>query len=282
MQTFAAIGLDDALEQCRPLATGLGVSSGDLPERSTLAAESAGLGPLDRAVLSRMAAGWADEQIGAELALGPDGVATRVQRVLERLEAASRRQAVEIAIRRGLLDGQHAVAISAPRRLAMRVVMFTDLGGSTALYERLGDVRAYGLVQVHDAAVRDALARTGGTEVRQTGDGIMASFESAPRAAECAILIQQALARHRAAHADVPLAVRVGLHAGDVVAAAHDLFGTAVNTAARVCAEAAPGQIMLTEAVRCRIEPAPAGIASLGRRVLKGLSTPVDLFELSW
>src|SRR5690606_27314158 len=154
------------------------------------------------------------------------------------------REAIEIARRRGLLLVR--VAQSAPRRVPAQVVMFTDVGGSTVLFDRLGDLPAYGLQRLHDDLVRDCLARTGGSEVRHTGDGIMASFSSASAAVRCATEIQHALARPDSPGARAGLQVRIGMNAGDVVAAAQDLFGVVVNAAARICALAGPGQILVS------------------------------------
>ncbi|HJN94042.1 MAG TPA: adenylate/guanylate cyclase domain-containing protein, partial [Dehalococcoidia bacterium] len=101
---------------------------------------------------------------------------------------------------------------------------------------------------MHDEAVRDALSAHEGEEVKYTGDGIMASFGSAAAAAvEAAAEIQRVLNA-----AEVP--VRIGLNAGEPIAENDDYFGSAVQLAARVCAEAGPGQVLAPQVVRdlCR------------------------------
>ena len=82
------------------------------------------------------------------------------------------------------------------RQRGFRTIMFTDMEGSTALTQRLGDAEAQELVRLHNAIVGEALAAHGGSQVKHTGDGIMASFLTASAAVECAITIQRALDRH--------------------------------------------------------------------------------------
>jgi Protein of unknown function (DUF4242)/Adenylate and Guanylate cyclase catalytic domain len=79
---------------------------------------------------------------------------------------------------------------------AFRTVLFTDIHGSTALTQRLGDIGAMRILRRHDEVVRDALRTSGGLEVKHTGDGIMASFTSVARAVECSIEIQRSIAEH--------------------------------------------------------------------------------------
>jgi len=74
---------------------------------------------------------------------------------------------------------------------AFRVILFTDMEGSTSLTQQMGDASAMAVLHLHDAIVRAALARTLGTEVKHTGDGIMASFRSGPDALQAAVLVQR-------------------------------------------------------------------------------------------
>ncbi len=97
---------------------------------------------------------------------------------------------------------------------AFRTVLFTDVEGSTALTQRLGDAKARELLREHERMVREALKAHGGSEVKTMGDGFMASFSSATKALECAIAMQRAFAEHNES-AEEPILVRVGLNAGD-------------------------------------------------------------------
>jgi class 3 adenylate cyclase len=130
---------------------------------------------------------------------------------------------------------------------AFRVIMFTDLEGSTALTQQVGDVGAMDVLRRHDSIVRSALGKNGGTEVKHTGDGIMASFTSVSGAIETAIAIQRAFAE---AATEMPVGVRIGIAAGEPVTDNDDLFGAAVQLAARLSSRAGSRSILVSSAVR--------------------------------
>lgn len=134
--------------------------------------------------------------------------------------------------------------------VAFRTILFTDIVGSTALNQQLGDAEAMVLLRRHNEIVREGLGQFSGREVKHTGDGIMASFLSAARGVECAIWIQERLAVQEKAGAEVHLKVRMGLAAGEPVAEDNDLFGAAVQLAARLCGEAEPGGILVSIGVK--------------------------------
>ena len=145
------------------------------------------------------------------------------------------------------------------------------------------------LLRAHDAIVREALRSHGGTEIKHTGDGIMASFPAASRALECAIAVQQGFAERNSgagAHGQAPLPepirVRIGLNAGEPVAEEEDLFGTAVQLAARVCAKAEPGQVLVSNVVRELAAGKGFLFSDCGDVVLRGFEDPVRLYELRW
>ena len=164
---------------------------------------------------------------------------------------------------------------------AFRTVLFTDIVGSTDLTQRLGDAHAMQLVRTHDLIVRRELAAVGGNEVKHTGDGIMASFASVARAIECAIEIQRGLEAH-SADADHPISVRIGVSAGEPVAEHDDLFGAAVQLAARACNHAAAGGILTSTAVRELCVGKGFTFESRGAFELKGFDEPVPLHEVIW
>lgn len=163
-----------------------------------------------------------------------------------------------------------------------RTVFFTDIEGSTALTQRLGDQGAMRLVRVHDAAVRAALAAWNGREVKHTGDGIMAAFVSASQAVGCAIQVQQAVEAHNRAHAGDAFNVRIGLSAGEPVEESNDLFGATVQLAARACAHAQPSQILVASAVSELCAGKGYRFKPLGAVQLKGFDTPTTLNEVDW
>jgi class 3 adenylate cyclase len=163
---------------------------------------------------------------------------------------------------------------------AMRTIMFTDIVDSTAMTARLGDVRAVEMVRAHDSLVRRALQEKGGREVKHTGDGIMASFDDAVAAVECARAIQQAFDAFNLASRE-KLQVRIGLDAGEPVADHNDLFGATVQMAARLCQSAEPDAIVVSEAVSGFL-PGRIQLVELGQRALKGFAQPVAAFEVAW
>ena len=175
--------------------------------------------------------------------------------------------------------GAQEPAVEAPEAGAFRTVLFTDVEGSTALTQRLGDARARELLREHERLVRDALSAHGGSEVKTMGDGFMASFLSATKALECAIAMQRAFEAHNES-AEEPILVRVGLNAGEPIAEDDDLFGTAVNLAARICSQAEAGQILAPIVVRELAAGKQFMFADLGETELRGFEDPVRLYEV--
>ncbi|MDO8611764.1 MAG: adenylate/guanylate cyclase domain-containing protein [Dehalococcoidia bacterium] len=175
-------------------------------------------------------------------------------------------------------------------------ILFTDMEGSTTLTQRLGDAAAQELLRTHNAIIRDALRAHGGAEIKHTGDGVMASFSTASKALECAVAIQQAFRERNAAVGAAlappqgaasgaptplePLLVRIGLNAGEPVAEDQDLFGAAVQLAARVCARAEPGQVLAANVVRELAMGKGFLFADMGEVVLRGFEDPVRLYEV--
>ncbi len=164
---------------------------------------------------------------------------------------------------------------------AIRVVLCTDLEGSTALTERVGDAEARALLRLHERIVRAALQAHGGTEVKTLGDGFLAAFFSAAQALACAVSLQQAFAAYNRRAAE-PLRVRIGLNAGEPIAEEDDLFGTAVIVAARVTAEARGGEILVTDVVRLLAAGKRVRFAARGTAVLRGFEGAVSLHEVDW
>ncbi|MDO8615191.1 MAG: adenylate/guanylate cyclase domain-containing protein [Dehalococcoidia bacterium] len=176
-------------------------------------------------------------------------------------------------------EGQQAVTADTPS--GMVTILFTDMEGSTTLTQRLGDARAQEVLRAHNTIVREALKAHGGSEIKHTGDGVMASFPTASGALECAIAVQLAFAAHNES-AETPVRVRIGLNAGEPVAEEEDLFGTAVQLAARVCAQAEPGRILVPDGVRHLVAGKGFLFSDQGDVVLRGFEDPVRLYEVRW
>jgi class 3 adenylate cyclase len=128
-------------------------------------------------------------------------------------------------------------------------LLFTDLKGSTALYERLGDLRAYELVRQHFAVLRSIAAAAGGSIVKTIGDAVMASFVDPLAAMHAVTRMHQAIEQLGGGE----LHLKIGVHSGSCIAVELnerlDYFGRTVNIAARVQGIAGPGEIVCTQAV---------------------------------
>ena len=178
--------------------------------------------------------------------------------------------------------GEKAEAETAAARAGLVTIMFTDMEGSTTLTQRLGDAKAQEVLRTHNRVVRDALKTHSGSEIKHTGDGIMASFASASRALECAIAIQRALAKHNESNPDTPIRVRIGLNAGEPVAEEEDLFGTAVQLAARIAAKAEGEEILVSDTLRGLVAGKGFLFSDRGDVALRGFEDPVRLYEVRW
>lgn len=166
-------------------------------------------------------------------------------------------------------DPEHGVGTLPPAG-ELVAILFTDVVGSTALTARLGDVAARAHLRRHDDVMTAAVARWEGRLHKHTGDGVMASFRSVHRALDCALDVQRRMDR-LAASSDVGLRVRVGLHVGEPIAERADLFGAEVNLAARLCAAAQPGEVLVSNVVRELCRTRPATFVDRGRLELRGL-----------
>lgn len=156
----------------------------------------------------------------------------------------------------------------------LRAIMFTDIVGSTRLSTTAGDDALRSLVRAHDDLVRGALLEHGGREVKHTGDGILASFSSASSAVACASGIM-ALARRVSG-----LELRIGISAGEPLTDRGDLFGAAVNLAARLCANAQPTEILVSSAVRDLVVGKGHVFGSVRELSLKGFDHPIQGYRL--
>ncbi len=190
----------------------------------------------------------------------------------------------------GVAGEEAASEAEPPEPGAFRTILFTDVEGSTELTQRLGDARAREVLREHERMVREALKAHGGSEVKTMGDGFMVSFSSATKALECAIAMQRAFDEWNqgvGAQGLAPLHVRIGLNAGEPIAeddpdGRSDLFGTAVNEAARITATAKGDEILVSNVVRELAKGKGFLFADRGEANLKGFDEPVRLFEVRW
>jgi class 3 adenylate cyclase/pimeloyl-ACP methyl ester carboxylesterase len=162
-----------------------------------------------------------------------------------------------------------------------RTILFTDIEGSTELVERLGDADARTAMREHDAIVRSAVTAHGGTVVKETGDGVMATFPSASGAIDAAIAMQRKL-DERTSTSETPIGVRIGIHAGEPIEEGDDLHGSSVIKAARIMGAADGGQILASSIVRGLVAGRDYAFSDRGSEQLKGLAEPLHLYEVDW
>jgi pimeloyl-ACP methyl ester carboxylesterase len=153
----------------------------------------------------------------------------------------------------------------------LATVLFTDVVESTRRAADLGDRQWRALLDQHDQAVRQQLARFRGREVKHTGDGFLATFDGPARAVRCASAISQTLE-------PLGIAVRGGLHSGEVELRGNDIGGIAVNIAARVAEMAGPGETLVSSTVKDLVAGSGLQFDDRGLHVLKGLPEQMHIY----
>lgn len=212
-----------------------------------------------------------------------DALTMRGQHDRARMELRAARASFEqlgasIDLRRLDADLGDATRPDAVRTL--KAFVFTDIVDSTRLAETLGDEPWGGVMRWHANAVRSVVAEHGGEVVKNTGDGFFLAFDDIDRAVEAAIAIERRLAEHREREGFAP-AVRIGVNAAEATRSGSDYSGRGVNLAARVCAAASGGEILVTRASL----DASRRTFDLGEDrslELKGLAGPVAVVAVRW
>lgn len=161
-------------------------------------------------------------------------------------------------------------------------ILFADISGSTALYDKLGDEAARRLVARCISIMSGGITLFRGTLVKTLGDEIMCTFPSAEAALRAACEMQMSIKTDNK-HSSHPLFIRVGFHYGEVLCEEGDVYGDAVNMAARVTDITRTNQIMTTTAV---VENLPHELQGKARQIMraefKGKQAPFDIYQVSW
>lgn len=169
-----------------------------------------------------------------------------------------------------------------PSSRGERVIVFADLCGSSKLFERVGNERALHIVGHALAILSSLTVRHRGQVIKTIGDEVMATFPDATCAAEAVCAMQQAVKDDRQL-AEIDASIKVGLHIGDVILERGDVYGDAVNVAARMVGLAKGDQIMTTLETAERISPSLQHTTRrLGQVRVRGKALPIDLCELVW
>ena len=156
---------------------------------------------------------------------------------------------------------------------SLATVLFTDIVDSTARLQLVGDAAWRDLLAAHNALLREQLNVSRGREVKTTGDGLLAIFDSPTRAALCAVAMTRSV---RA----LGLEVRVGVHTGEIELVGDDVRGITVHTAARVLALARPSEVLVSSTTAGLLEGSGLVLQDAGVHELKGLPGSRQLFRL--
>ncbi|MEO8246783.1 MAG: adenylate/guanylate cyclase domain-containing protein [Chloroflexota bacterium] len=166
-------------------------------------------------------------------------------------------------------------AIGMPREheRIVSTLLMTDIVDSTRTARRLGDGAWKQVLTTHNRLVRAQLLRFGGAEVNTTGDGFLATFRSAVAALRCAAAIVAALP-------DSGVAVRIGIHTGEIEPMGRDIGGVAVHVVARLMSLAGPSEAYVSAVTAGLADGSGLDLEGLGRREVKGLDRPIEVYRL--
>jgi class 3 adenylate cyclase len=159
--------------------------------------------------------------------------------------------------------------------------LFSDLRNYTKFVEAHGDAAAAALLDRYRRLVRREVAEFGGAEIKTEGDSFYVVFPAASGAVQCGLAIVRAAADEARESGAEPITVGVGVHAGETVETEEGYVGSAVNIAARVCSQAAAGEVLVTDTVRGLIRTvAQVRFVERGPRKLKGIEEPMVLYRV--
>lgn len=159
-------------------------------------------------------------------------------------------------------------------------IVFTDLAGFTEFTDERGDEAALELLNVQDRLVSDALGGRGRI-VKNLGDGLMLWFDDACAALDCTLALQERCERESAVDEGMPLWVRIGVHYGRPTPRGEDLFGHDVNIAHRIVELAAPGEVLVSDALKQQVASGLPEVIfdEVGPTLMKGIREPVPLYR---
>ena len=161
-------------------------------------------------------------------------------------------------------------------------ILFADVSGSTKLFETRGDVEARRLVAAILGALAEVTARHGGRVIKTIGDEIMCTFPGAMQGLLCAVDMQKRIA-HDPDFARDKLAIRIGLHHGEALIEENDVYGDAVNTAARMAALAKREQVITTAStINMLTNVGMLRTRAVGQARVAGKLQPIDIVDVQW
>lgn len=156
---------------------------------------------------------------------------------------------------------------------SLATLLFTDIVNSTARLQLIGDAAWRELLAAHNTRLREQLNIHHGREMKTTGDGFLAIFDSPTHAAQCGVDMTRSVR-------SLGLEIRVGLHTGEIEFVGDDVRGIAVHTAARVLALAGSGEVLVTSTTGGLLENSGIELEDAGLHEMKGLSGPRQVFRV--
>ena len=220
-------------------------------------------------VLALVADGLTDAQVAERLVVSNRTVDAHLRSIYRKLDVRTRSAATRYAVDQGLVGTGVGPTPLGDRLLA--TILFTDVVGSTELAGELGDHAWSELLEQHHALVRRELDRFRGEEIDTAGDGFLALFDGPARAIRCALDIRDALQ-------ELGLRIRAGVHTGEVERVGREKpRGIALHIAARVAAQAEPGQVLVTATSHDLVAGSGLEVEDCGQRPLKGIPDPRHL-----
>jgi class 3 adenylate cyclase len=228
----------------------------------------------DLDLLRRVSAGHTNSRVADELLLSRDTVQLRLASLYELLGVSGRLEAAANSVERGMHQ--------APDPSLAVALLVTDLQDFSPMVERLGDAKAQLLIQQHNFMIRARIRDFGGVEITHTGDGVIVSFRSVVEAVSCAIEIQRQFSDYNERTSIEDMHVRIGVHSGTALPEEGRLFGTAVNTAVRICGKCEPDHILTSERVYTRSGRIQTHFKPQGMVRLKGITRELMLYEVAW
>lgn len=165
------------------------------------------------------------------------------------------------------------VGMPVEHQRVVTTILMTDIVDSTSTLAQVGDARWRQILGEHDRLIRNRFERFGAHEINTTGDGFIATFPSAIAALRCALAICTGVR-------DLGLAVRIGVHTGEVEVVSNDLRGVAVHEAARIMALAGPSEVLTSSLTRTLVEGSGLVFEDRGAKSVKGLEKPIEVSAL--
>ena len=225
-------------------------------------------------VLHRRQVGFPEVALGTDLASRIPNVRLVVLEGTPVVPFLGDAEAVLTAIDEFLGEGEEQAKTELPEGMA--VILFADIVESTSLTEEMGDSAFREKARELDVSLRAIIRECAGTPVegKLVGDGVLAVFTSARQAIECAL-------RCNGAGESVGLQLHLGIHAGDVIREGNNVYGGAVNIAARIATASEPGEVLVSDTVRS-LARTSAGVVfdDRGEHELKGIEEPQRLFAV--